>query len=534
MRNSQVSKSALCAAGALLSFNAAFAQWSADPGVNLPLADRAGEQVQPKIRATAGGGAFVSWYDNSTGGFDLYLQRLDAAGNEQWPHNGVLIADRGFSSTQDYGLDVDPAGNAILAFRDDSGGSTQIHASLVSPAGVLLWGATGVQASTTAGGNAPHVAATSGGNYVVGWTIGAGFRLQKLSSTGTPLWGADGILQSPATGSFVLSELVGSDAGNVIALWVRPVGNFLSNKHLYTQKYAPDSQPLWDFDPGTPATSDPVIVYDAGSVQFGYFPTFLSDDAGGAVFGWYETSGNRDAYVQRVDASGNELFAHNGVSASVTPNRLQLSPSVGFDPSSGEIFLAWTEANSVQSQWGLYAQRFSATGVRQWGGGGIEILPLAGTQPFFVNTLALDGGAVIAALSDPFAGTVVATRLDANGAALWTPAPLAASTVVGGKSRLNAALSTSDVLLMTWSDSRNDANDIYAQNVNPDGSLGPVACPGDLDGDNIVGLSDLAITLGNFGRTGDAQPGDGDLDGDGDVDLADLAQMLALFGTVCS
>lgn len=60
----------------------------------------------------------------------------------------------------------------------------------------------------------------------------------------------------------------------------------------------------------------------------------------------------------------------------------------------------------------------------------------------------------------------------------------------------------------------------------------PPACPGDLNGDNIVSLGDLATLLSNFGRSG-ASYGDGDLNQDGNVDLNDLAQILSLFGTTC-
>ncbi|MCC6357842.1 MAG: hypothetical protein IT450_03795 [Phycisphaerales bacterium] len=53
---------------------------------------------------------------------------------------------------------------------------------------------------------------------------------------------------------------------------------------------------------------------------------------------------------------------------------------------------------------------------------------------------------------------------------------------------------------------------------------------GDLDGDNVVDLSDLVILLSNFGRTGDADYSAGDLDCDADVDLQDLATQLSGFG----
>jgi hypothetical protein len=60
----------------------------------------------------------------------------------------------------------------------------------------------------------------------------------------------------------------------------------------------------------------------------------------------------------------------------------------------------------------------------------------------------------------------------------------------------------------------------------------PPACPGDLNGDNVVSLSDLATLLSNFGRSG-ASYSDGDLNQDGNVDLNDLALMLSRFGATC-
>ena len=54
---------------------------------------------------------------------------------------------------------------------------------------------------------------------------------------------------------------------------------------------------------------------------------------------------------------------------------------------------------------------------------------------------------------------------------------------------------------------------------------------GDLDGDGVVGLSDLAQLLGHYGTTDGALYEDGDLDGDGDVDLADLAALLGNYGS---
>ena len=75
--------------------------------------------------------------------------------------------------------------------------------------------------------------------------------------------------------------------------------------------------------------------------------------------------------------------------------------------------------------------------------------------------------------------------------------------------------------------------DVAFDNISLHVDTGEPPCPGDLDGDLDVDLSDLATLLGNYGTTGGAGYDDGDLDGDEDVDLVDLAALLAAYGTLC-
>lgn len=59
-------------------------------------------------------------------------------------------------------------------------------------------------------------------------------------------------------------------------------------------------------------------------------------------------------------------------------------------------------------------------------------------------------------------------------------------------------------------------------------------CPGDIDHDCTVSLSDLTILLAHFGQGSGATPDDGDLNGDQSVDLSDLTLLLSSFGSTCS
>ncbi len=514
--------SSVCTAAAiLLLVPSTRAQWSDDPDVNLALGDRPGEQTQVLIAPTADGGAYVSWFDNSTGGYDVYLQRLDAGGNEQWPHNGVLIADRSFSSTQAYDLAVDSAGHAVLAFRDDRLAGIQITATRVDDTGTQVWGAAGLQmTSTTDFVASPRIAATTDGNIVVAWTQEDKTVLQKLDATGVAQWGIGVTLSDSGGSSFSVSDLNTSDDGAVIISLVR---GFLGPTY-YAQKISVTGDQMW--------TSAPIAIFDGGFLQIANFPTFVADGSGGAVFGWYGT-GPLQCYVQHVLANGHERFVHDGVAASTNLAQLRVSPSVSYNPTTGETFLFWTELNSAQSQFGIYGQKFNGTGIRQWGDGGAVLVPVDSTQRVQVRNLQLDDGAMVLWVQGGFGNQqVIATRVDTDGDPVWVEAMPFVSSVASAKSRLVATLSAQDIALLAWIDTRDDAGDAYAQNVNGDGSLGVLPIPGDLDGDGHVTITDFLALLAAWGPCAGPCPPScaGDLDGDCLVGIADFLALLANWG----
>lgn len=74
-----------------------------------------------------------------------------------------------------------------------------------------------------------------------------------------------------------------------------------------------------------------------------------------------------------------------------------------------------------------------------------------------------------------------------------------------------------------------DAGSVYVFDLN----CADTPCPGDVNGNGTVDLSDLSSLLSHFGTLSGATLADGDLDGDGDVDLGDLSLLLSNFGTTC-
>jgi len=461
-----------CLLAVSLLATTAASQWSADPLQNRAAADRAGEQTQPKLVATADGGFYLSWFDNDPGGtpafgYDVYLQRFDSAGVEQWAHNGVLVADRGFSSTVDYDLSIDTAGNALLAFRDDRGTGVQITAAKVDPAGSLVWGAAGVTLTNTTDFVAnPKVAGTSDGNAVVAWLQGSSVIVQELDANGSAQWTPELVL-TPMTGSYSTSDLDASDAGATILAFVHETGGFGAPRHLLAQKLDTDGGLLWG--------AGHVAVFDGGSLQFGNFPEFVSDDAGGGVFAWYSSSPALECRAQRVSSAGSELFPHDGVPVSTNAAQLRVAPAVSFDAATQSTNVFYVEKNGTQSQCGVSGQQFDALGARQWGATGIPLVALASTPISGVGSLVLGDRISAYWVAEPALNQDVirGAVLDSSGSLLQPIADLASAPSI--KFRLQAEASSFGFAGLAWRDERGTDPDVYVQNMLPGGELGGVA-----------------------------------------------------------
>ncbi|HUN80623.1 MAG TPA: hypothetical protein VMV81_03855 [Phycisphaerae bacterium] len=479
---------------------AALAQWSSNPALNLTLADRSGEQVQPKIRAATDGGAWVSWYDNSTGGYDVYIQRLDKTGVEQFAHNGVLLADRSVSSTVDYGLAVDANNNGLIAFTDDRG-SQHVTAQKVSPAGALMWnGINGVSltpASTI--GSPPQVAALTDGSSVVIWngtTSPIGTWIQKLDASGAPQFAGSGILQNDTQSPqrpLEACDVEPGDNGSFIVLFVRCTGTncVTSNKQLYIQKYDASGAPQWN------AGAPMALMLSTASIQTGTFPRFLPDGNGGAVVAWYETGGARNALMQHVLANGTLKFASpiSNVGPTNPATRIRVGAGLAYNQSTGDYFVASPETDaSTQSQNSLLVQRIDSTGALKWGDSGVTLLAITTlTQPAFVQSQIMDDSVVVY-WEQTTSGTtrvVAAARVRTDATVLWNE--LLASDGTKDKSRLDSAASACGYGMVAYGNGPSGSVDIQAQNVRQSGLLGNPPTPlGDMNCDGVVNAEDVA------------------------------------------
>ncbi|MBL4699094.1 MAG: hypothetical protein JKX70_09710 [Phycisphaerales bacterium] len=497
----------------------AIAQWTNDSTQHMVVADGDGEQVQPKIVPTDDGGCYISWYSSVTG-YDVRLQRLDAAGNEMWAHNGILIADRGFSSTQDYDLDIDASGHAVLVFRDDRFGGVKITAQRIAPDGTLTWGANGIQFSNgTDFVASPAIAATTDGFTVIGWINNSDTHLAKIGSDGSVAWTTT--ISDPGGAGINLAAMQGGDNGSVIMSWVQ-FERFFDPKHLYAQKINPD---------GTEAWKSRVAVFDGGSLQFGNFPEFVADGSGGAVFSWYDTANGLNVFAQHIASDGTELFGHNGALASTFPNE-RVSPTANYDPSTNSVYVAWTELANNQGNRGITAQRLDATGTRQWTDRGIDISPVDSNESGSIN-VQISNGNMVALWIENAGGfgqdQVHAHALNADGSDAWDGGTVIMASDVGQRSRLVSSTSSDGFVIAGWQIGDFGVADIETHNINTDGTLGAQSCPADLTGDGELNFFDVSAFLIAFANMDPAA----DFTGDGKFNFFDVSTFLTDFSAGC-
>ncbi|MFN9077311.1 MAG: hypothetical protein ACK5WX_07790 [bacterium] len=486
----------------------AFGQYSSDASAPLAVWATGTDDVQPKLAPAPNEGHYISFLSGS--GYDVMVARLDKNGNAVWAAP-VVVEDRTQSSTTDYGLASDSAGNVYLAYDHPNAATPTIRVKSLDSSGNTRWSQI---VTSLSGVNVGRVTVASDGAVWVTHSLNATPRVQRFdAATGAPTF-ATPITITETGATQIPADIQPSIDGAVIVSCVRYT-TFTGAKVLRAHRINADGTRPWAAI-GTP-------VFTTGSLQFGNFPSFIPDGNGGAYFCWYATS-PLQSYAQRVDASGAVLWGTNGVAVTTTTTDNRVSPSMvrGAD---NRLYVFWSQQTPNTSIYGIYGQCF-AKGVRQWGNNGAAVEPMSVVSySRGWATAGRVGDAVVCFYVESASAVqdaVRCKRMSGTGAVEWS-ADVATSS--GVKYRLTSAPGASSGCVLAWQGGvSTGASDVFAARVGDDGTLGqpPAGNPADLNGDGLVNATDLADLLGQWGQKG----GSADLDASGSVGASDLAILL--------
>ena len=265
------------------------------------ICDQAASQRGPKLVSDGSGGAFITWFDNRAGNYDIYTQYIGSAGAVQWTTNGVPIC---VSATDQLKPDIcsDGSCGAIVTWYDfRSTTDFDIYAQRIGPGGAIVWAVNGVVMNNNVAYAQidPKIVSDGLGGAILSWTdyrtgTSADIYSQRVNSTGAVQWTATGVIICTSTGDQIKSQIVSDGNNGAYITWEdhRNAGN----SDIYAQRIASNAAINW------PATG--FAICTIGNDQLN--PMIVSNGNLGAIVVWqdYRTGNNFDIYEVGFNTSG--------------------------------------------------------------------------------------------------------------------------------------------------------------------------------------------------------------------------------------
>lgn len=248
------------------------------------------------------GGCYIAWRDTRTGSDEIYASRLDASGAPRsgWAANGNGVMTGLGTWAGDPRVAPDGAFGLYVAWFDGRSAWGQARVARMTPQGGVApgWPAGGVAAAALPGNQYISAAVADGaGGVILAWDeySGANYdvRGQRVSASGTQLWGAIGVSFTQALGDQYSAHLAPDGAGGALAAWYDQRAG--SPAMLFAQRLLADGSVAPGFAP------DGNAIATAHWVQS---PTICSDGAGGAICAWQHNGTPQQGFAQKIDRWG--------------------------------------------------------------------------------------------------------------------------------------------------------------------------------------------------------------------------------------
>lgn len=260
-------------------------------------------QDRPQIVSDGTGGAIIAWEDNRSGGFsDIYIQRVNGNGVEQWTTGGIALCTG--TDSQAYPQIVgDGAGGAVVTWQDARNGlsADDIYSQKINQSGIVQWQPDGVPialaSSVTNGKLSPQLTSDGLAGAIISWEdlrngIDQDIYIQRVNANGVVQWSTNGLDICTATNAQTSARLAPDGSNGAIITWMDARYN---NNDIYAQKVSANGTRLWQ--------TNGVIISSATNDQT--VPHLVSDGSSGAIIAWQDRrNGNHDVFASRLFSNG--------------------------------------------------------------------------------------------------------------------------------------------------------------------------------------------------------------------------------------
>ena len=415
---------------------------------------------------TTDGGAIYVWSDTKLGERDLWAQKVDGAGNMVWGE--PVLIDGKPDRQEDPVITRTNDNNYVIAWIDFSADlDGDVYAQKIDGEGNLLWQEGGVPVCTLAGmqidlNMEPD---NEGGVYII-WVDSRNPSKdlfgQRLSANGSPLWIVNGIPIANGLGDEMQNTMLPDGEGGMIIAYTH---SYAGNDDLYAKRFNANGTMVWQ---------NTLVISEAEGSQSDIRMAALND--GNFVFTWADKrSADTDIYAQKINLAGDLLWGsylivysdQNGLA------RPQVNPRIVKTSDNG-VIIVWEDFRLDTQNPDLFAQKISASGIKQWSEQGIALCTAEFAQ--LGPRLASDNnGGCFVVWDDLRNGNapnvdIYAQHLSASGNALWEANGKAICIAPNEQSGSLIKVSN-NIVFINWMDIRNGSVGIYYQALTYEGTV---------------------------------------------------------------
>ena len=349
-------------------------------------------QYQSSVVGLVGGGYVVTWTDQSGHGEG---SSYDVRG-QMYESNGVAIGSEflvnSYTSHYQWESSVGAlsGGGFVVAWRDDygsqhGGSSVDVFAQRYDASGAALGGEFMVNTYTSSSQYEPSVSGVEGGGFVVVWRDDSGhgggsggdIRGQRFAANGDKV-GDEFRVNTNKSGNQYQPMVAGLDGvgdavGGFVVAWTDPNGQGGgSSNDVWAKVYNADGTPAEvDDENGNPTEVEFRVNHNHKSGSQ-YWPSVAALDNGKFVVAWRNDQGGShddgtgvgssyDVWARVFNADGSQVTNEFRVNSHVSS--YQYEPSVS-GLGDGGFLVSWSSNNQDGSGYGVYAQRYNASGAR--------------------------------------------------------------------------------------------------------------------------------------------------------------------------
>ncbi len=441
----------------------AFGQWSSNPAINTPVCTASMNQTLPVITTDGDGGSIIAWqHQTSMGLTDIYAQRIDSNGVLLWATDGVPVC-----TADDYqvmpAITSDGAGGAIITWIDERRWPLfDVYAQRLNASGQPLWIANGVAIAVVGSASTTGIINDDAGGALIYWhqtnrTTLTDIYLQRVNANGVVQWTTNGVAICTAPYIQGNTTIIRDGNGGSILVW-QDQRNF-PDRDIYAQRITDQGIVQWA-ENGIP------ICATKSNNQL---PALVPDGTGGAIIAWEDDRNGTDfdIYTQRVTSGGTLLWTDSGKALCSVPGS-QRTPVVAEDSHGGAV-IAWTDTR-YDTLFDIFSQRIDTSGNLLWAGEGIPVCTTANVQQLPVIMNDQSGGTIIVWHdSRNFNADIYAQRITSAGEMFWDTDGIPVSVAAAAQDLVKIINDGSGGCIATWQDLRSGNNDIYAQRIRADG-----------------------------------------------------------------